>query len=246
MTRVERWERRTEWPLAATALAFLVAFAWPILDTHLSAPIRHSCRIIDYGAWALFVIDYAVRLGLAERRLSYAGRHLADLLIIALPVFRPLRLLRLVVFLRVLNKRATTTLRGRVAFYVVSATGLVVFCAALAELDAERHNPHANIATFHDSLWWAATTVSTVGYGDHYPVTTEGRLVAVGLMIAGVALLGVVTGSVATWLIERVREVEEASQAATRADMVALHAELAALRRQVSALGEPEARPPAG
>lgn len=236
MTRVERWEQRSEWPLAVTALVFLVAFAWPILDPALATPVRLSCRVADYTAWAIFVIDYAVRLSIAERRVSYAGRHVFDLLIIALPVFRPLRLLRLIVFLRVLNKQAAATLRGRVAFYVVSSTALVIFCAALAELDAERHNPHSNIGSFHDSIWWAVTTMSTVGYGDRYPVTTEGRLVAVGLMIAGIALLGVVTASIATWLIDRVREVEEESKAATRADLAVLHAELAELRREIRAL----------
>jgi voltage-gated potassium channel len=57
-------------------------------------------------------------------------------------------------------------------------------------------------------LWWALTTIATVGYGDRYPVTGQGRLVAAGLMVAGIAVLGVVTASIASWLIEKVREVE--------------------------------------
>jgi hypothetical protein len=72
--------------------------------------------------------------------------------------------------------------------------------------------------------------MSTVGYGDYYPVTVEGRLVAVGLMLAGVALLGVVTASIAAWLIETVREVETENQAATRTDLAQLHREPAELR----------------
>lgn len=66
---------------------------------------------------------------------------------------------------------------------------------------------------------WAMTTVTTVGYGDRFPVTETGRFVAGGLMLAGIALLGVVTASLASWLIERVAEVEEESQAATRGDV---------------------------
>lgn len=71
--------------------------------------------------------------------------------------------------------------------------------------------------------------MTTVGYGDQFPVTDTGRLVAAGLMLAGIALLGVVTASLASWLIERVAQVEEESQAATRRDVAALTAQVAAL-----------------
>jgi len=97
-----------------------------------------------------------------------------------------------------------------------------VFCASLAELDAERHTHSANITTFGDSLWWAMSTVTTVGYGDKYPVTAEGRFVAVGLMIGGVALIGVITAALASWLIDRVRQTEVDAQAPSLRDLHAL------------------------
>jgi voltage-gated potassium channel len=103
VTRVESWEKRAEWPLALAALAFLIAFAWPILDTSLPADARTLSRVVDFTAWIIFVIDYLVRIGLAEDRLRCTGRHLLDLLIIALPVLRPLRLLRVVMLLRTLK-----------------------------------------------------------------------------------------------------------------------------------------------
>jgi voltage-gated potassium channel Kch len=58
-------------------------------------------------------------------------------------------------------------------------------------LDAERADARANIRSFDDALWWSATTITTVGYGDHYPVTAQGRLVAAGLMLGGIALLAI-------------------------------------------------------
>ena len=86
-------------------------------------------------------------------------------LVVALPLLRPLRLLRLVLLLRVLNRRATTGLRGRLAVYVAGGATLLAFCGALTVLDAERSNPEANITNFGDAIWWAATTMTTVGYG---------------------------------------------------------------------------------
>ena len=234
--RLARWEARSEWPLTVAAGLFLVAYAWPILDVKLSTSWKSTCRLVDIVAWLAFVIDYVVRLGLADRRMHYWSRHLHDLAVIALPVLRPLRLLRLVMLLRVLNRGATAGLRGRIAIYVSGATVLLIFCAALAVLDAERGHAGGNIENFGDALWWSATTVTTVGYGDHFPLTVEGRFVAVGLMLCGVALLGVVTASIASWLIDRVRETEEAVQAATRADVHALSLQLDELKQTLAYL----------
>ncbi|MBN9620591.1 MAG: two pore domain potassium channel family protein [Actinobacteria bacterium] len=230
MTRLERWERRSEWPLAALAVVFLIAYATPILDTHLSPGARTVCHWTDYAVWIVFAVDYLTRLYLTERRWAYWVRHLHDLAMIALPVLRPLRLLRLLMLLRLLNRRAAASLHGRVAVYVGGSAIILIGCASLAVLDAERGHHGANITTFGDALWWSVTTVTTVGYGDRYPVTTEGRFVAVGLMLGGVALIGVVTATVASWLVDRVRAVTEDEQAATRADIERLTAEIEGLK----------------
>ncbi len=229
------WEAQTEWPMTAVAVVFLGAYAWPILDLHLAHPLRAACTILVYLTWALFAVDFIARAVLAPNTSRYVGRHLLDLASIALPVLRPLRLLRLVVLLRVLNRRAADSLHGRVVVYASGSTALVILCASLAVLDAERHSSQANITTFGDALWWAAVTITTVGYGDRYPVTTEGRFVAVGLMLAGITLIGVVTAAMASWLINRVRQVEETAQAATRADIADLRTEIAGLRELLEA-----------
>jgi voltage-gated potassium channel len=144
--------------------------------------------------------------------------------------------LRLVTLLGSLYRRMASSLRGRVAVYVCGATSLVVFCAAVAVLNAERRNPDANITTFTDAAWWATTTISTVGYGDRYPTTGEGRLIAGLLMLGGIALLGVVTASLASWLLDRVREVEEEAQSATRQDVQDLSRQIEALQQEITAL----------
>lgn len=239
--RVLRWEARGEWPLTAVAVLFLAAYAWPILDEHLPHAWLVACRITNYGTWAVFVIDYVARLVLADRRADYWWRHLPDLALIALPVLRPLRLLRLVIMLRVLNRRAEGSLHGRIAVYVAGGAALLLFCASLAILDAERHQAGANITNFGDALWWSGVTATTVGYGDRYPVSTEGRLVAAGLMIGGIALLGTVTASIAAWLIGRVRQESEAAEAVTRADLKVLSDKIDELHTLIAAIQRPSA-----
>jgi voltage-gated potassium channel len=176
-----------------------------------------------------------IRLLLARRRWAFWWRQLPYLAMVALPVLRPLQLLRLVILLRALNRRAANALRGRIAIYVGCATVLLVFTSSLAILDAERGHRDATIDSFGNALWWAVTTITTVGYGDQRPVTTEGRFVAAGLMIGGIALLGTVTASIASWLVDRVRETEETARAATTADMDALRAEIRELRTLLEA-----------
>lgn len=233
-SRRDRWERRTEWPLTLLAVVFLAAYALPILEPDIAPEILQACELATWIAWAAFAIDYVARLGLSRRRWAFVRGNLLDLAVVVLPLLRPLRLLRLVTLLSVLNRAVGGSLRGRVAVYVGGATALVLFVAGLAILDAERQASDPNITSFGDALWWAATTVTTVGYGDRFPTTGTGRFIAGGLMLAGIALLGIVTASFASWLLDEVREVQGESQAATRRDIEALTAEVRALREELA------------
>jgi voltage-gated potassium channel len=207
-----RWQRATDWPLMLAAVVFLAAYAVPILAPDLPSWLLDLCRWLSWITWGIFVVDLVVRLALAEERLRYLGRRWYDLLVIVLPLLRPLRLLRLMPLLSVLNRRAQTGLRGRVAIYVAGGASLLAFVAALAVLDVEQTSPDANISDFGDAIWWAVTTMTTVGYGDHYPVTSVGRVVAFGLMLGGIALLGTVTATLASWLVESVQAEKEQAE----------------------------------
>lgn len=208
----ERWEEATEWPLTVAAVLFLVAYAVPIIDPNGPGWLLDACRWTSWVTWCFFGVDLVVRVAMTDRRLSYLLHHWYDVIVMVLPLLRPLRLLRLIPLLSILNRRARTRLRGRVAIYVVGGASLLAFVAALAVLDAERSSPEANIVDFGDAMWWAVTTMTTVGYGDRYPVTGVGRLVAFGLMVGGIALLGTVTATLASWLVEAVAAEKQESE----------------------------------
>lgn len=206
LTRVERWERRAEVPLILLAVAFLVAYAWPVLDPRIDRDLRGLLTLVSWTVWAAFAVDLAARLVLAQDRARYARSHWYDVALVLLPLLRPLRLLRLLALMRILDRSAASNLAGRVLAYVTGSSVLAVLLGALAALDAEQDADGANITTFGDAIWWACTTVSTVGYGDRFPVTGAGRAVAVVLMVIGIGLVGAVTAAVATWILGRVTE----------------------------------------
>jgi len=236
----QRYRELADWPLMGTALVFLAAYAWQVLG-RVEGDSTLWLEAIMWATWGIFALDYLANLWLATDRRRWFFRNLHELLIVALPFFRPLRLLRLVALLTVLHRTAGDTLRGRVVSYVAGSATMLVFVSALAVLDAEQTAPNAKILTLGDALWWAVTTITSVGYGDMYPVTDLGRVVAVGLMISGIAVLGVVTGAFASWLVDRVKDTAKSvadAEEPVRAEMAELVAEMALLRREIAELKE--------
>ena len=247
------WERRSEWPLTAIALAFLAVYAWEVVaDLHGAA--RAGTELAMDVMWAVFIADYLVRLALAPQRGRWFVRHLFDLAVVALPVLRPLRLVRLIALIGVLHRGAGMALRGRITAYTAGGVTLLVLVSSLAVLDAERGAPGTPIRTYGEAVWWALATITTVGYGDLAPVTAVGRWAAVLLMIGGVALAGVVTATLASWIVSLVAEESAEQEAATRAQVEVLQRQVTALIERVEHLGAdrparaaaPESEPGAG
>ncbi|MFI5660910.1 potassium channel family protein [Streptomyces sp. NPDC051684] len=230
-----RWERRTQGPLLLLAVAFSVAYALPIVAPDAAEAVMTTCHITSWGVWGAFAVDYAVRFGLADDRLRFVRANPLALLAVALPMLQPLRLLKLVSLLLLVGQRARMATQVRVTTYVAGCcAGLLVF-GALAVLEVERGRPGASIHTLGDSFWWAFTTMTTVGYGDMAPTTGAGRALAIGLMLSGIALLGVVTANIAAWFIANF-EKDDAQEQRQTAAIEALTEEVRSLRAQVVSL----------
>jgi len=164
---------------------------------------------------------------------------------VVIPVLRPLRLVRSVTLIRAVRltrigagtgrvvRQSRLRLASRAALLAAGSATIMILAASVMELDAERGAVHANITTFGDALWWAVSTITTVGYGDHYPVTAAGHAIAIVLMIVGVGMFGVVAASASAWFISADQEEDRHQQADT---LTTLTVEIAALRQTVSEL----------
>ncbi|QRY62049.1 potassium channel family protein [Gordonia sp. PDNC005] len=234
LSRRAAWERHSEPVLAAAAVAFLIAYDAPIVKSDLSPGWQSACTAATIVAWIIFALDYVARLILTGDKRYFIRHNWFDALILAMPVLRPLRALRLVALLSIAHRAGTNTLRGRVVTYAAGGTTLLLILSSLAITDAERGQPGATINGIGDGLWWSITTMTTVGYGDRYPVTASGRFIAAALMLAGIALLGVVTATVASWLIERIDDAKK-QEATTQALVNELRIEIERLHKRLDA-----------
>ncbi|GGR61483.1 potassium channel family protein [Streptomyces roseolus] len=236
-----RWEELTQTPLLVLAVAFGIAYAVPIVAPGADPWVHRLCSWVEWAVWGAFAVDYAVRLALSSARWAFVRSHPLDLLAVLLPLVQPLRLLRVVSTLLLVGRRARMAPQITLTTYVAGAVvGLMMF-GSLAVLHVERDAPDGNIRTLGDAVWWSFTTMTTVGYGDHAPTTGLGRVLAVGLMLSGIALLGVVTANIAAWFIARF-ERDDALERRQTELLEALTREVRELRAEVARLSGPVPR----
>ena len=198
---VHVWERWSTVPLAILALLYLGLYSIEVLG-HLPPVLFLDFVVVSDVIWGIFVIDFTARFFLSKEKVSFLKRNAIELVALILPFFRAFRMFRVVIALGFLS-RVGKTLSARVNIYVGVILPLLIYVCALGVYDAEHKAPGANITNFGDSIWWAFVTICTIGYGDYYPVTFEGRAIAVLLMVAGLAFISVITVSVATMFLNR-------------------------------------------
>lgn len=248
--QVQRWRRPSAerldqllaLPMLVLTVVFLVVLVLPAAYPDLPPGARSALAAIDLAIWAAFLAEYLARLFVAPDRRRFVLLHPLDLLLVAIPMLRPLRLLRSIRLIRAarlarigagagrLVTESRARLASRAALLAAGSAATMILATAVMELDVERTAAKANITTFSDALWWAVSTITTVGYGDHYPVTAPGRAIGIVLMIVGVGIFGVVAASAATWFITASQEEDSRHQADK---IAALTDEITALRQAI-------------
>lgn len=201
--RLATIERQTD-PLLLVLAILLVPLLIVPLVVDLRADIARAVLIADWLIWAIFAVVFAIKFIVAPHKLPFLRSHWFEALMVMLPFLRPLRVAR-VLRLGVLVGLNTNVLRRIAAqrgiqLVVLSALVIVVAGATLT-FAFERNYEGSNIDDYGDALWWSVVTTTTVGYGDHSPVSPAGRGVAVLLMLTGIAALSAATANIAALLV---------------------------------------------
>ena len=188
--------------LTLLALVFLIAYSYPAFVVDITPSTQKLIDVIQWVCWLAFAIDLLLGIFTSKVKSEYLKHHFLDVAAVLLPFLRPLRLMRVISFGGLVIQKVAIGRQFAITLKVAIASIFIAYVAAVQVTISERGVEGSNIKNFGDGLWWAVTTVTTVGYGDRFPVSTEGRLLAVLLMIAGISLVGVITASVASWFVK--------------------------------------------
>jgi voltage-gated potassium channel len=193
---LHRIERLTELPLLILAFVMIPLLIGPLL-WELSPSEESVFLTLDWFIWAIFAIDLAIKLVVAPHRLAYLKGHWLEVLVVAIPFFRPLRIIRVFIF----GSRAWVGTRRlvNVDFLLVYGVGLVMIAATVVA--SVEGGEGASIRSFPDALWWSMATITTVGYGDVVPISTVGRAMGYILMLGGIAFFSGITANLASFLV---------------------------------------------
>ncbi len=197
--RYDAYAAKTDAPMAALAFIFLLVWSARIIFfTELPHGVRSTLLSIQGFIWVAFLVDIIIRTLISQKSWKFLWTHPLDVIAVAVPAARPLKVLTAFT-----QGAAFASAKGRLKTMqaVILSVVLLLWIGSVAVLAAEREVTDSAINNFGDALWWAFVTVTTVGYGDFSPVSVTGRIVAVIMMLVGIALIGVVTASVAAWFV---------------------------------------------
>lgn len=207
--------RRKVSSLALRSEPFFMGLGFAYLGIYsievLAQPSKAVLSALEVTGWVIYVvflIDLVARIivWLPKFRefsgwVGFFKENWLAVLAAALPAFRSLRVLRVLVVLRGIYPYVQSRI-AKVGALVGVALPLIIYTSSLAVLEAERRSADALIDTFGDAIWWSLVTVTTVGYGDTFPLTSEGRFVGTFLIFTGIGLFSTVTALIASWLLK--------------------------------------------
>jgi voltage-gated potassium channel len=242
-----RAEHTLRFPMAGLGLAWTV-IGIVILTTDNTGLAPRALVATLFAVWLIVVVECMVRYVLVEDRRDYFARRRVEPIMIAVPFFQVWRLVgveRINVLWAELLEGFLAILRHRSLFRVLLAATGLLFLGAWLVLLFENKAKGSNIHTYGDAIWWAIVTVTTVGYGDRFPVSLGGRLVAVVLMLVGIGLIGVLTATVASFFMQEHTDANKDQLKAAHEDLGAHLTDMdARLARIEASLGVKDAEGP--
>ncbi len=201
---VDRIEQHTKIPMTLLGVAWLV-----LAVIVLNSDVNGSASTVVVGSlfvlWVILLVEYLVRLVVTPDRRGYLKRRWVEPATVIVPPLQGWHIVgmeKMCLLLREAELRVESILRHHSLFRVLIAGAGTIFLGAWLVLLFEEHSKGSNIHDYPDALWWAIVTVTTVGYGDRFPITEGGRIVAVILMLVGIGLIGVLTATVASVFIK--------------------------------------------
>jgi len=201
---VDDIERVTKYPMTLLGLAWLVV-AIVVGTTSINGTASTALVGTLFGLWVILLAEYLVRLVVSPDRRSYLKRRWVEPATVVMPPLQGWHLIgleRMSILIHEGELRVEVILKHHSLFRVLIAAAGTLFLGAWLVLLFEDHAQGSNIHNYPDALWWAIVTVTTVGYGDRYPVTSGGRAVATVLMLVGIGLIGVLTATVASVFVK--------------------------------------------
>jgi voltage-gated potassium channel len=238
--RAERIQERLEWPVVAAALLTI-----PILiiqESEFGEPWNTVAAILNWATWLVFLGEAVIMLSVVPDRRQWLRHHLIDLAVVIItPPFAPqawqngrlFRLIRLLRLVRVASLRRLLSLEG-MKYAAAVAVGTVIVGGAVFASVEETDSHGAAISTW-DGIWWAITTVTTVGYGDIYPESTAGRIIAITIMLVGIGFVALLTAFIADRFID-VSTVTEEKEDRILKELLTISARVDGIERR---LGDP-------
>lgn len=208
--RYERWQRRFEIPVAVAALATIPLLVFE--SHHLSSPAGTVAKVADWVVWSVFALEALVLLSVAPSKREWLKTHAFDVAIVVLtvpvtpPAIQALRVLRVLRLLRLIRlgplSRRLFSLEGLRWAAFLALVAMLAGGSAFASVE--------NNVSLGNGIYWALSTMTTVGYGDFVPKTATGKVIASVVMVVGVAFFAMITGAIAQrFLAVDVAEIEE-------------------------------------
>ena len=206
--RYEGWQSATSGPMLVLGVLYAVLYVVSVFTQPKYVEVSRYANDLQNILWGIFVGELVIQFALYPQKSSFFKKEWLAVALTFVPLLRPLRVVRVLYLLFRFGSRFNES--RYVALPAAMSIGaiLMIFVVGAAELDAERNAIGATIKTPLDAIWWGLVTMTTIGYGDRYPVTAEGRILAACLILFGIAFVSVLTATLATWMLDKLGDTE--------------------------------------